>query len=503
MKNLKLKLENISLSKNLSNISMSTSSRLNPICKNNVTKDHINNLFNYDNSQEYKIKKYNKSISTPNYKNELSSYQRKILYDFDDQCNNDKKQIYINFLLDENNKENKINKHNNNNNNINYEIYINNKKNNDNKPPPLFTENKKYLNNLNPKENHLNSLKSDIFFIPKTTKSIKKKRLIQKSKENSLKQSFEQFPNKNNNEMLNIIKIPIISKFNKKINKNLNRSFDWLNSNNEIEIQKITKKNENKNITPKIRKLIHLNGSLDKTLNYNDNNNNNLINNNINNSFIIEDSRDKNLKENKNIIKKFYKNRSQSLINKQICNISFLDSETSFKNNLNNNNNNNNVKENELLFKNIDYNDISKIKKIFSNYGIHIFDCKYIDKPFNSQPTNFSLKIRENKNDKNFKKNFDFVKKEIKNKKFNFIFNNNNNNINNENKRKKNLNNVPINLKWNNTKNILYMKGRFENTQNPPFIRTTNTNEIINKNRKKQIEYSKNILNSNKIKKIN
>ena len=339
MKNLKLKLENISLSKNLSNISMSTSSRLNPICKNNVTKDHINNLFNYDNSQEYKIKKYNKSISTPNYKNELSSYQRKILYDFDDQCNNNKKQIYINFLLDENNKENKINKHNNNN-NINYEIYINNKKNNDNKLPSLFTENKKYLNNLNPKENHLNSLKSDIFFIPKTTKSIKKKRLIQKSKENSLKQSFEQFPNKNNNEMLNIIKIPIISKFNKKINKNLNRSFDWLNSNNEIEIQKITKKNENKNITPKIRKLIHLNGSLDKTLNYNDNNNNNLINNNINNSFIIEDSRDKNLKENKNIIKKFYKNRSQSLINKQICNISFLDSETSFKNNLNNNNNN-------------------------------------------------------------------------------------------------------------------------------------------------------------------
>jgi precorrin-6x reductase len=70
-------------------------------------------------------------------------------------------------------------------------------------------------------------------------------------------------------------------------------------------------------------------------------------------------------------------------------------------------------------------------------------------------------------------------------------------------KEKKNLNNVPINLKWNNTKNILYMKGRFENTQNPPFIRTTNTNEIINKNRKKQIEYSKNILNSNKIKKIN
>ena len=94
------------------------------------------------------------------------------------------------------------------------------------------------------------------------------------------------------------------------------------------------------------------------------------------------------------------------------------------------------------------------------------------------------------------------MKKEIKNKKFDFIFNNNNN-INNENKRKKNLNNVPINLKWNNTKNILYMKGRFENTQNPPFIRTTNTNEIINKNRKKQIEYSKNILNSNKIKKIN
>ena len=495
MKNLKLKLENISSSSK--NITMSTSSRLNPVCKNTVTEDHISNIFNYDNNQEYKIKKYNKSLSTPNYKNELSPFQRKILYDFDDQYNNDTKKIYINFLLDENNKENKINnKHN----NINYEIYINNKNNNDNKPPPLFTENKKYAINTNSKQNHLNSLKSDIFFIPKTTKSIKKKRL-QKSKENSLKTSFEQFPNKNKNEMLNIIKIPNISKFNKKINKNLNRSFDWLNSNNEIEIQKISKINENKNITPKIRKLIQLNGSLDKTLNYNDNNNEKLINNN-NNNFLFEDSREKNFKENKNIIKKFYKNRSQSLLNKQIYNISFLDSETSFKNNLNNVNNN--VNENELLFKNINYNDISKIKKIFSNFGIHIFDCKLIDKPFNYQPTNFSLKIRENKKDKNFKKNFEFVKNEIK--KFNFIFNKNDNININENKRKKNLNNLPINLKWNNVKNNLYMKGRFENTQNPPFIRTTNTNEIINKNlanRKKQIEYSKNILNSHKLKKIN
>ena len=149
MKNLKLKLENISSSSK--NITMSISSRLNPVCKNTVTEDHISNIFNYDNTQEYKIKKYNKSLSTPNYKNELSPFQRKILYDFDDQYNNDTKKIYINFLLDENNKENKINnKHN----NINYEIYINNKNNNDNKPPPLFTENKKYVINTNPKQNH-------------------------------------------------------------------------------------------------------------------------------------------------------------------------------------------------------------------------------------------------------------------------------------------------------------------------------------------------------------
>ena len=125
----------------------------------------------------------------------------------------------------------------------------------------------------------------------------------------------------------------------------LNKVFDWKDSSNEIWLRRYYNKDKNKILNHRERKLRDLNGSMD-------NKNLNCKSNNIKNINIS----DSDIKKNKiNLIKKFYKGKSNSLIQKQISNISVLSQDEFYDNNLlcankndKNNKNNKNNNQNQI-----------------------------------------------------------------------------------------------------------------------------------------------------------
>ena len=164
----------------------------------------------------------------------------------------------------------------------------------------------------------------------------------------------------------------------------------------------------------------------------------------------------------------FYKGRTNSLIQKQLNNISILSQDDFYENNLNCINDKN-KKEifHSYLINNIKYEDISEIKKLLIKNGIHIFDIKFTEFNFIENKTfNLSIKIRENIHDKKYNENLKKASLDIKNnikgisiQKNDFI--------------KKDIKlvpNIPANLNW---KNLNYnsFKNRLDNTNNPQISR--------------------------------
>lgn len=232
----------------------------------------------------------------------------------------------------------------------------------------------------------------------------------------------------------------------------INEEFCWKDNSNEIKLKRLYNKTNN-NLNVKERKIKQLNNSMDNiNLLYKP------INKNINN-----DKRNK-IKR----VKMFYKGRTNSLIQKQLNNISILSQDDFYENNLNCINDKN-KKEifHSYLINNIKYEDISEIKKLLIKNGIHIFDIKFTEFNFIENKTfNLSIKIRENINDKKYNENLKKASLDIKNnikgisiQKNDFI--------------KKDIKlvpNIPANLNW---KNLNYnsFKNRLDNTNNPQISR--------------------------------
>lgn len=391
---------------------------------NKSIEDNLNIKLNKNNSFKLNRNK-SENNSFPKYKNELSPFQRKIIEIYGKEKMNLVKNNNIKNSKGEINRERK---------NSNKKLSLSQNltlKKFENNNLIQNKENKKYNNQSSSKEIKMNSLESNIFFLPK-------------------KEDIN----------LNIKKIPLTdgnkisdSKKKKMINySEINEEFCWKDNSNEIKLKRLYNKTNN-NLNVKERKIKQLNNSMDNiNLLYKP------INKNINN-----DKRNK-IKR----VKMFYKGRTNSLIQKQLNNISILSQDDFYENNLNCINDKN-KKEifHSYLINNIKYEDISEIKKLLIKNGIHIFDIKFTEFNFIENKTfNLSIKIRENINDKKYNENLKKASLDIKNnikgisiQKNDFI--------------KKDIKlvpNIPANLNW---KNLNYnsFKNRLDNTNNPQISR--------------------------------
>ncbi len=334
-------------------------------------------------------------------------------------------------------------------------------------------DNKKFNNNNSSRENKMNSLKSNIFFVPNCE---------QKNNNINLKINKQSLTDRNQTNI----------SFQKKVNYNkneeftkLNNVFDWKDSSNEIWLRRYYKNNI---LNHRERKLRDLNGSMDdKNLNYKPNNNKNI---NIS---------DTDIKKNKiKLVKKFYKGKSNSLIQKQISNISILSQDEFYENNLicanKNDKKNKNDYKNEIChsysIENVKYEDIPEIKKLLTNNGIHIIKTLLNGYTLTGDKKGkMIIKIRENKNDKLYNQHLKNASNEIlKNVKGISI-------INDEQIKKeiKLVPNFPADVNWQYSNTYLYSKNRLDKTNNPQISRKKGKF-----NRSNQIEYSKMLINKNK-----
>ncbi len=335
-------------------------------------------------------------------------------------------------------------------------------------------DNKKFNNNNSSRENKMNSLKSNIFFVPNCE---------QKNNNINLKINKQSLTDRNQTNI----------SFQKKVNYNkneeftkLNNVFDWKDSSNEIWLRRYYNKDKNNILNHRERKLRDLNGSMDdKNLNYKQSTIKNLT---MSETDIKKNKIDK--------VKKFYKGKSDSIIQKQISNISVLSQDEFYENNLfcaNKNDKKNNFK-NEIChsysIENVKYEDIPEIKKLLKNNGIHIIKTLLNGYTLTGDKKGkLTIQIRENKNDKLYNLHMKNASNELlKNVKGISIINDEQNK-----KEIKLVPNFPADVKWEYSNTSLFSKNRLDKTNNPQISRKKGKF-----NRSNQIEYSKMLINKNK-----
>ena len=438
------------------------------------TKFYNNN--NNNSEKNYKLNRVKSENNYfPKYKNDMSPFQRKIIEIYG---NDETKIQYIksnNIKSSKGKIEREIK-------NINQQRKLSQsltcKKFNQNILKQSFDsgikENKKFNINSSSKQNKMNSLKSNIFFLPN-------------------------FEKKNNNFNLELNQQSLTDRIQtshslpKKVNYNknedftkLNKVFDWKDSSNEIWLRRYYNKDKNNILNHRERKLRDLNGSMDdKNLNYKQNTIKNL---NMSETDIKKNKIDK--------VKKFYKGKSDSIIQKQISNISVLSQDEFYENNLfcaNKNDKKNNFK-NEIChsysIENVKYEDIPEIKKLLKNNGIHIIKTLLNGYTLTGDKKGkLTIQIRENKNDKLYNLHMKNASNELlKNVKGISIINDEQNK-----KEIKLVPNFPADVKWEYSNTSLFSKNRLDKTNNPQISRKKGKF-----NRNNQIEYSKMLINKNK-----
>ena len=337
-------------------------------------------------------------------------------------------------------------------------------------------ENTKFNINSSSKQNKMNSLKSNIFFLPNFEK-----------KNNNSNLQFNQQSLTDRNQKSNSLPKKINYNKNEDFTK-LNQVYDWKDSSNEIWLRRYYNKDKNNILNHRERKLRDLNGSMDdKNLNYKQNTIKNL---NMSETDIKKNKIDK--------VKKFYKGKSDSIIRKQISNISVLSQDEFYENNLfcaNKNDKKNNYK-NEIChsytIENVKYEDIPEIKKLLNNNGIHIIKTLLNGYTLTGDKKGkLTIKIRENKNDKLYNQHMKNASNELlKNVKGISIINDE------QNKKEKEIKlvpNFPADVKWQYSNTSLFSKNRLDKTNNPQISRKKGKF-----NRNNQIEYSKMLINKNK-----
>ena len=478
-----IRLNNIdNINKFINKPNLSKAEKFQKRIKNNLSESNLTStkasskVYNSNNEKNYKLNRVKSENNYfPKYKNDMSPFQRKIIEIYG---NDETKIQYIksnNIKSSKGKIEREIK-------NINQQRKLSqsltSKKFNQNSLKQSFDsgikENKKFNINSSSKQNKMNSLKSNIFFLPN-------------------------FEKKNNNFNLELNqqsltdRIQTSNSLPKKVNYNknedftkLNKVFDWKDSSNEIWLRRYYNKDKNNILNHRERKLRDLNGSMDdKNLNYKQNTIKNL---NMSETDIKKNKIDK--------VKKFYKGKSDSIIQKQISNISVLSQDELYENNLfcaNKNDKKNNFK-NEIChsysIENVKYEDIPEIKKLLKNNGIHIIKTLLNGYTLTGDKKGkMIIKIRENKNDKLYNQHLKNASNDIlKNVKGISI-------INDEQIKKeiKLVPNFPANVNWQYSNNYLFSKNRLEQTNNPQISRKKGKF-----NRSNQIEYSKMLINKNK-----
>ena len=480
-----IRLNNIdNINKFINKPNLSKAEKFQKRIKNNLSESNLTStkasskVYNSNNEKNYKLNRVkSESNYFPKFKNDLSPFQRKMIeiYGYDE---NKIKYIKSQNIKSSKGKIEKENEKINQKKILSQSLTCNKFKKNNLKQSFGFEikENKKFNNNSSSKENKMNSLKSNIFFLPNFEK---------KNNNINLRINQQSFTDRNQTS----ISLPKKENYYKNEDfSKLNKVFDWKDSSNEIWLRRYYNKDKNNILNHRERKLRDLNGSMD-------NKNLNCKSNNIKNINIS----DSDIKKNKiNLIKKFYKGKSNSLIQKQISNISVLSQDELYENNLfcankndkNNKNNNQNQISHSYSIENIKYEDIPEITKLFKKNGIHIINTILNGYTLTGDKKGkITIKIRENKNDKLYNQHLKNASNDIlKNVKGISI-------INDEQIKKeiKLVPNFPANVNWQYSNNYLFSKNRLEQTNNPQISRKKGKF-----NRSNQIEYSKMLINKNK-----
>ena len=236
-----------------------------------------------------------------------------------------------------------------------------------------------------------------------------------------------------------------VKRFKRSVTSNLQSSFDWKDSKNEIWLSKLHK--DKPELSAKERKFDQLRSSLDNnSISFQD-----TIESNHNHSLVMMNY-DKKKKIAKT--KDFYRNKSTATVRRHVDNISAL-----MQNDFVNESFNLYNKEPELIHSfqidNVNTKDIPLIKRCFISNGLHLYDTRMKGYNIcNADMGKVILKVRENSKDKSFKNHFMKVRKELKK---------NNISIKDVQQPKKaKVESIPSGVEWDNERANLLAKGRYE-----------------------------------------